>query len=554
MPRRCQAGPPASLPAQFQAESLQRLILGRDIFNICVFENRGETALSVLGFVTSFLEPARAPNKRLLNTVLFSVGLTIALVCLSCPRANASVGVVLNESLNSSVDRITGTGHSAVYFSRICPDSPVKLRLCRPDEQGSVMSNYINIGEDQPFEWNVVPLSMYLYGVEDPRNRPLFGSFKIKHLLEERYRTKYLTTYCQGTPCTTSYKAEWREMVAATMIRSVYIFVVDTTIEQDRELIAEFNSLPNRNHFNGVTNNCADFTRRVINTYFPHATNPDYINDFGMTSPKAIARSFTRYALRHPEANFRVLHFAQVPGTIKRSSECRAGTEQLYHSKKFLVPMILFADHELPVVAASYVLTGRFNPERVLEEYPSSEATEIAQAIQLAKAEQDKTRGEQLKIVQNQEQARVIGTQEEWNAYREEFDSMINEAIRGEVVADRKDLNRFFKRIDETGTPLVDGNGAVWMEIADGDGTSKVGLSASNVLAPISDSRAAYRLILARVTYVLKSPKHGRETMLEFKKDWALVGAARVKSEVSPERSAKAYIGTQSIAPASGDD
>ncbi len=162
-----------------------------------------------------------------------------------------------------------------------------------------------------------------------------------------------------------------------------------------------------------------------------------------MTSPKAIARSFTRYALRHPEANFRVLHFAQVPGTIKRSSECRAGTEQLYHSKKFLVPMILFADHELPVVAASYVLTGRFNPERVLEEYPSSEATEIAQAIQLAKAEQDKTRGEQLKIVQHQEQARVIGTQEEWNAYREEFDSMINEAIRGEVVAVGKDLNRF---------------------------------------------------------------------------------------------------------------
>ena len=126
-------------------------------------------------------------------------------------RAHADVGVVLNESLDSSVDRITGTGHSAVYFSRICPDLPVKLRLCRPDEQGSVMSNYINIGEDQPFEWNVVSLNM---------------------------------------------------------------------------------------------------------------------NDFGMTSPKAVARTFTRYALRHPEANFRVQHFAQVPGTIKRSRECRAGTEQ----------------------------------------------------------------------------------------------------------------------------------------------------------------------------------------------------------------------------------
>jgi hypothetical protein len=166
------------------------------------------------------------------------------------------------------------------------------------------MSNYINIGEDQPFEWNIVPLSMYLYGVEDPTDRPVFGSFKVKHLLEERYRDKYLTTYCESAFCATSYKAEWREMVAATLIRSIFIFVVDTTVDQDREFIAEFNSLPNKNHFNGVTNNCADFARRVINTYFPHATNSNYINDFGMTSPKAIARSFTRYAVRHPEANF----------------------------------------------------------------------------------------------------------------------------------------------------------------------------------------------------------------------------------------------------------
>ena len=29
-----------------------------------------------------------------------------------------------------------------------------------------------------------------------------------------------------------------------------------------------------------MTRNCADFTRRVINAYFPGATGPDYINDF----------------------------------------------------------------------------------------------------------------------------------------------------------------------------------------------------------------------------------------------------------------------------------
>jgi hypothetical protein len=508
-----------------------------------------------LVFAPKFFVPTKDLTKRVLVAVLLSSGLAIALFCFACPGANASVGVVLNESLNTSVDRLTGTGHSAVYFSRICPESPVRLRLCRPDEQGSVMSNYINIGEDQPFEWNIVPLSMYLYGVEDPTDRPVFGSFKVKHLLEERYRDKYLTTYCESAFCATSYKAEWREMVAATLIRSIFIFVVDTTVDQDREFIAEFNSLPNKNHFNGVTNNCADFTRRVINTYFPHATNPDYINDFGMTSPKAIARSFTRYAVRHPEANFRVLHFAQVPGTIKRSSECRAGTEQLYHSKKFLVPMIIFADHELPVVVASYVLTGRFNPEHELEEHPTAEATEIRHKIQLAKTEEDKARAKQLKTVEKRERARVVGTSEEWKEYREEFHSITEEAMRGEIVLDRKDLNRFFKHIDEAGTPMVDANGALWMEMSDGDGTSKVGLSASNTLAPVSDSRLAYRLILARINYVLKSPKHGRETMVEFKKDWTLARSARMKNEVSLTSTVKARIGTHgSFVPASSDD
>ena len=69
--------------------------------------------------------------------------LALALICLTSPPAYGDVGVVLNESLDTSVARITGSGHSAVYFSRICPDSPVKLRLCHAGEQGSIMSNYI---------------------------------------------------------------------------------------------------------------------------------------------------------------------------------------------------------------------------------------------------------------------------------------------------------------------------------------------------------------------------------------------------------------------------
>lgn len=349
---------------------------------------------------------------------LFSV---VFLVCLAGPRAHADVGVVLNESLDSSVDRITGTGHSAVYFSRICPDSPVKLRLCRSDEQGSVMSNYINIGEDQPFEWNVVSLNM---------------------------------------------------------------------------------------------------------------------NDFGMTSPKAVARTFTRYALRHPEANFRVQHFAQVPGTIKRSRECRAGTEQLYHSKKFLIPMIVFADHELPVVVASYVLTGRFNPQRQLEQHPTAEAAEIGRELQLAKTDEDKTRAKKLQMDENLERRRVVGTAEEWKEYRQAFGRITEEAIREELIPDSQRLPRYFKNLDEAGTPFVDEHGALWMEIQESGRAFKVGLSANNILAPGSDSLGAYELLLVRTDRILKSPKHSRESMLEFRLDWAMLQRASEKNALSLARNA----------------
>src|SRR5262245_57415530 len=92
--------------------------------------------------------------------------LGVLLLSMAVPRAFADVGVLLNESLDEDFDRISSTGHSAIYFSRICPESPVKLRLCRAGEAGSVLSNYVNIGEDRPYEWNIVPLNIYLYGVE----------------------------------------------------------------------------------------------------------------------------------------------------------------------------------------------------------------------------------------------------------------------------------------------------------------------------------------------------------------------------------------------------
>jgi hypothetical protein len=488
----------------------------------------------VLSFFAKAYRPA--PSSFFPRHLIPGAGLIFLFLLMSlvCPAAQASVGVVLNESLDESMDRITGTGHTAVYFSNICADSPVKLRLCGAGEVGSVVSTYINIGEDYPYEWNVVPLSIYLYGVEDPKNRPLFGSAQTKHLLEERYREKYLLHNCDTEACRTSRKSEWREMVAATMIRGVYIFIVDTTVEQDEKFIAEFNSLPNKNNFNGVTRNCADFTRAVINFYFPHAVHRDYLNDFGIESPKAAARTFTHYALHHPRSNFRVMHFAQVPGTIKRSSEVRSGTEQLYRSKKLLIPMALFADHVLPFVAASYLITGRFNPERTFEKYPISgpNVENAATALQQVAATSN-------------ERVQLVGTASEWKHYRKALDSTV-EANQG--IIDKHDLSNFFKDLDREGTATLDEDGSLWMDLWENGEPLRVGLSASNALAAGSNPNLAYKFFLARTRGVLKSPKHRRETMLEFDQDWAMLqhiaiqtDTALVKATASVDRTATNY-------------
>src|SRR5580693_6083586 len=505
--------------------------------------NRGQNAVGepylhlqrrnhLLGSKVSHFQKLRASAALLFGSAL------LALLMLT-PQARADAGVVLNESLDTSVARITGSGHTAVYLSRICPDgSPLKMRLCMPGEQGSIVSNYTTLGEDQPYEWNIVPLSVYLYGVEHPGDRPLLSSKAIKAALEERYRDKYLAAICTEQRCRSGKSSEWREMVGATLERSMYMFVVKTTVEQDRALIAEFNSLPNVNHFNGMTNNCADFTRRVMNVYYPGAVKPDYLNDFFMTSPKAVARSLTHYAEKHPESDFRVLHFSQVPGTIKRSSECRGGTEQLYHSKKLVIPLAAFAWQGVPALTASYLITGHFNPEHQFEAHPSAEATGSA-----TNESPDISGGftvsvQELAAEDSTQRETIVGTKEEWKQNRVRFEATVDEAMRSEVIPDRMYLKRVFIKLGESSTIFADASGALWMNFSGEQPPLRVGISASNLFAPDSDGQFAYQIMLARMQGELESPKHSRETMLDLDQDWLLLSGIRGRAlAVAAERS-----------------
>jgi hypothetical protein len=127
--------------------------------------------------------------------------------------------LLLSEPTGQGASRWTSAGHAAVYFSRICPASPVELRLCGPGENGSVLSNYEKLGEDQPYAWNVVSLNTFLYGVDDVKDRPLFASQKLRKELQDRFWEHSLLQVCGGPPCSDNPRAQWRNMVAAPFVR-----------------------------------------------------------------------------------------------------------------------------------------------------------------------------------------------------------------------------------------------------------------------------------------------------------------------------------------------
>lgn len=444
---------------------------------------------------------------------------TLALILLLSCCARADIGLMLGESTGQGMSRWTSAGHSAIFLSRVCPDGPVHLRLCEPGEQGSVLSNYINFNEDQPYEWNVVPLSVFLYGVDDPANRPLVASPELRAALQERFRLNHLGRICPEGPCTDP-KAHWRDVVAATFVRDIYMFEASTTLQQDRAFVEKFNALPNVDHYNGFTRNCADFARLVVNTYFPGAARPDHINDFWMTSPKAISKSFTHYAVKHPELNFHVVRFTQLPGNYRRSSDARKGTEVAFTSKKWFFPMLL-RSNELMLFTASYLLTGRFNPEHELRRRPTEVVT--AELIEAREASDngDAQVSHDLKELAKQERTAILGTSEDWRRYKQAFEEFRSESATHGV--ELQNAKTFADDLDANGQFQIDRNGAIWVQVHDSEGTHRLGLSASNVNSAESDGELAYTMLLAGAQAQLGSASKNREMLPSFQERWKLL-------------------------------
>lgn len=285
----------------------------------------------------------------------------ILLFCLcSIPRARAEATLFLGEPYGYD-GALYGTGHVAVYLSRVCATSPVELRPCGPGESGVVVSRYRSVAG---YDWIAIPLIPYLYAVEKPEDIPLFADAKLVAFLRDRYRRDHLEALVPDLPNGGAPNGAWYELIGASYIRTIYAFEIETNPEQDAALIEKLNRGPNRRRWNLFTANCADFVREIINFYHPHAVHRSIVVDLGVTAPKQVARTLTAYSKRHPE--LRTAHYVipQVPSTVPRSTPVKNVVECALTAKKYMMP--LFALH--PYIAGSmivaYVGHWRFDPSR----------------------------------------------------------------------------------------------------------------------------------------------------------------------------------------------
>jgi hypothetical protein len=272
--------------------------------------------------------------------------------------AQAEISLLLEQPYGR-LGMVNPTGHAALYLDHVCAATPVQLRPCRPGELGVVIARYDGISH---LDWVAIPLVAYLYAVENPADIPLTINREQEDQLRDLYRRHALESVAPDLADGSTPPGNWYELVGSAYDRKIYGFSINTTPDQDAALIARFNDRRNVEHYNGAFRNCADFVRTTINRMYPHAIRRNFIADFGLTTPKSVARGLSRYAAKHPGVQLRYFVVPQVPGTIPRSYGVEDVTESLL--KRYGVPLVVLSPLATGIVFIAYMGHGRFDMPR----------------------------------------------------------------------------------------------------------------------------------------------------------------------------------------------
>ncbi len=265
-------------------------------------------------------------------------------LAIAAGTARASIGVFVGEPFGS-FGTMLPTGHTSLYLDHICVASPTTFRPCRPGEFGAVLSRYHDL-RPSTLDWYATPVLPFLYGVEDLADVPAFVTPQTVLDVRERYRRDHLQAFLPvsldpGQIQGRKQSGEWGEGVGSAFDRRLFLYEIDTTPAQDAELLVWLNGLSDRRRYSLLHANCANFAADAVNLLYPQAIRLNKVGDFGMLSPKQVARSFDTFGDAHPELHLRVYEIPQLPGTLRRSRPLRGAAETFVKTKRYLATLIV---------------------------------------------------------------------------------------------------------------------------------------------------------------------------------------------------------------------
>lgn len=449
-------------------------------------------------------------------------GLLVVMVIFMGHSLLHAQATLLLEEPYSYDGTFAGTGHSAVYLSRVCAATPVRLRRCRPGELGAVLSRYHGVAG---YDWIAIPLIPYLYAVEKPSDIPLYADPKLVAFLRDQYLSHLEVIASHDSKLQDSKldapkggvskddisqkndealkdehpSGPWYELVGSAYDRTLYGFQVATRPEQDDALIRKMNSSPNREAYSLLRRNCADFSKQIIDFYYPHAAHRSIIGDLGVTTPKQVAKTLVHYSKHHPVTEMTSFIIPQVPG-MKRSKPTRGVLESILFSKKYMAAVFFLHPIVAGTLETAYLTKWHFDPGRNAMMFYVGRGLEPP----LSDAER--------------------------RAYREKLDAMVA------VAGDEPSPAMKWAGLKGEAAPRLDSAGRPVLEVEREGQVIQVGLCQGNALHSGSPE-LAQQLLSLRVGEELKSGRPARASLRQVETDWRLLQetTAQVPAELAGE-------------------
>ena len=292
---------------------------------------------------------------RAKRILVAAVALWLGAIAFSPSRSDAQAALLMEEPYGF-FGALNPTGHNALYFSRICAETPVKLRRCEPGELGSVIARYQGIDS---YDWVAMPLVPYLYSVDDIADAPAHVNKDVVVSLRKRYHDEHLGQLTKRVDEGNIVHGGWTQLVGVSYERRIYAFRFATTEQDDDALIGLLNDRENRSHFNLTYNNCADFARSLLNEYFPKTFPRDFFPDAGMTTPRQIAYTLEKYAAKHPELDLQIFEIPQVPGYRHPSHRNKSVSASLM-TTGYAIPILLLNPYIAGGIFVDFMVRGRY--------------------------------------------------------------------------------------------------------------------------------------------------------------------------------------------------